>query len=242
MSVLYEERPIAALVFTGLFFVLVLTLLANLILSLITGAADEARAETVALDYIANTANFLGMPIFSGPLFESWLFWCVDRSTVKEKLRCVLPGGSMAPQKNPFPITSNGRFGLPSETLSWLPLFGCSLVSEVLEMMDFDQLPAKLVTSTVVFVAAEVRRFEKKHKVRSLDDDALEHRLRLEMADESELAPIFQNSLLAATITSGNGLDVSQVLNVDTFESRCFEPEEDGEEEAGDAEEGSGTR
>ncbi len=171
------------LVFNCVFVLVMSILLANIVLSLVNGAAEEARGEEAALEFIAITSAAMNKRIVSGPLFQCFLSNLAGHSTL---FRRLFPKKLLKPSPQPFTITPRGRFPLPWEILHWLPEFGSlpNLHTEILSALDAYQLPGWVAQSTVMLIAKEMREFEVKFADRVIDDEGLDFQYRLEAMKE----------------------------------------------------------
>jgi hypothetical protein len=164
-SLVSLNAPVAY-IFTFMFFIVVLVILSNLVLTLIVSAADEARAEDKSMSYLESSAEYVGGFVLSGP-FASIV---------------VFAGAFWFPEEHPefsrLIVSPLGRLSLPMECL--LPYFGPRRLADVTAAMRLEPLPNRLVYTAVGILLKQYLYFEQRCPNAALLDQAREYYYAIE--------------------------------------------------------------
>ena len=190
---MFDERELTATLFTGLFVITIIIVLANLVLSLVTGAAEETRKESESLEFVEATGRLLGVSVVSGPLYESMLGWRVLDSWPRRKLREMFPktfhghkdgDGDDDVVSHHIAITERGRMSMFDECL--LCFVGPVRAAELLHAIDYERLPEASRGSAIMCLCLLSEVFQRSNP----GEDALDDERDLLISSSFKLPPI----------------------------------------------------
>jgi hypothetical protein len=191
--VLYQKRPVAAVLYTLAFFAVVIVVLANILLTLVTAASDESKLELIPIKFIEDVSLKTDFPLYSGSWFEAWVAFRLRLRAYQEKREAMKSErlGARGPvervaerlatddEPSAATIVDSGRLPLPVESLILAGFTSFRLI-EASALLDTDKLPIHLRYSAVLFLARLALRFERTSGDKNAADDVTEARLQLE--------------------------------------------------------------
>lgn len=197
----FAERPQATVLFFVAFYAIVLIILANVLLSLISGASAEAHAETATADFIMKASEVLRQTLVIDESFAVYLGW---RFFLGRYAACAskdvppsTPTTPSSPTKMPtvaakktidvtrsFTTTEFGRFCRPVE--SFMYLFPRHQLMELAEIFELRTFPEAKFRSLAMFLVRVRAGFKERYREQFNNDEKIEFYRMMRELNERE--------------------------------------------------------